>query len=250
MDSKLHVDVPGYGVYSFSRDPACRCAIQLESLGSLDSLEIITEHDNDMVCRATWTGQSTSNESSSLPSSVVLKLVFCEPNSAFDIELEAEMYAHASGIQGTVIPRCFGLFSGSAVDDDDDTAKLLLLEDCGDPMRDPDGSITNADGFYLPDSKKIISQILLLHHDGGILHGNLEAKNIVWKNGKPVIVDLSQASFHKCLQKMSVTPLTLAPKFTEFGCGEIHTACIKYGVWFRARMPKMFWNPLDVMDIA
>ncbi|EIN08375.1 hypothetical protein PUNSTDRAFT_52812 [Punctularia strigosozonata HHB-11173 SS5] len=235
MSNDLQVTIPIHGTFRLSPDAKQLHPIYLATYGSLEGPDIIQSHDNGVVCRATWTGQTLSSSAAirrSLPTRVVFKLYYCD-SRLNDLEHEARMYAHASKVQGSVIPRCFGLFAGVNVENEDERVKLLLLEDCGDPRRHSNGKLVLPDEFSLKQSLAIIKCLVLLHQDGGLEHHDFEPRNIVWLNDeRPVIVDLGHAKRHECDQRLVISPMKLYPDIDEFGCFEVHDRCVRYGIWF------------------
>ncbi|EIN07925.1 hypothetical protein PUNSTDRAFT_114333 [Punctularia strigosozonata HHB-11173 SS5] len=247
MSNVLHVSIPHIGEYRLTPDPRNLHPTHPATYGSLACLDIIKSYEDDMVCRATWTGQTPSAEYDKLlPTSVVFKLHFCR-SKPWDLERETKMYAHASAVQGYIIPRCFGLFAGSAINDDGDKVMMLLLHDCGDPMKHPDGRLYRANEFSYEQSKNIVTRLGLLHHHGHLEHNDFHPRNIVWwKNTEPIIVDLAHAIEHECAQQYPIVPLILYPDVDEFGCDELHDVCVQFGIWFNELVKfRNVWIPAD-----
>ena len=75
-------------------------------------------------------------------------------------------------------------------------------------------------------------RVLVRIHRSGIAHGDIDERNVLFNaDGKPFVVDFEEAVPHTCGQAIRITLHHLTPDAEEFGCDELHTVCIRLGIW-------------------
>jgi len=98
---------------------------------------------------------------------------------------EAEIYQKLQCIQGRAIPICHGLFFIKS------TCALLLMEDCGERL-------ASFSALCKLLRVQLISHISAIH-ERGVLHNDIEARNIVVSNNNLRIIDFGLAEDgHQC----------------------------------------------------
>lgn len=68
-------------------------------------------------------------------------------------------------------------------------------------------------------------------HECGVQHNDIEPRNIVVKDGIPLIIDLEHASAHDCRCKTIIYEGAYCPDEYDFGCSEIYQYARKACVW-------------------
>jgi RIO-like serine/threonine protein kinase len=107
--------------------------------------------------------------------------------SQANLRAEFSVYQKLSPLQGSAIPRYFGLFNVQSL------GLLLLLEDCGQSIRAFD-ELSNRQRAALIDHMFTI-------HKYGICHGDLEPRNIVVSPaGKMTVIDFEMSDQTHCCE--------------------------------------------------
>ncbi|GJE90084.1 hypothetical protein PsYK624_062070 [Phanerochaete sordida] len=160
------------------------------------------------------------------PLNVVCKIVFDEDSDR--LEDEAELYTHKmKHLQGTTVPRFYGLFSGTYVNMLGRTRAIrcIIVEAWG-------SSPTTLK--RVPMSLRItIAEAVLRIHAAGVQHNDLRLPNILISPDKREvrIVDFDNASQHDCPRAMPVILYAWEPTLAEFGCSELHDFISNLGIW-------------------
>ncbi|GJE90087.1 hypothetical protein PsYK624_062100 [Phanerochaete sordida] len=160
------------------------------------------------------------------PIEVVCKIAFNEDSDR--LEDEAELYTHKmKHLQGTTIPRFYGLFSGTYINMLGKTRAIrcIILEAWG-------ASMTTLK--RVPMSRRItIAEAVLRIHAAGVQHNDLRLANILISADKSEvrIVDFDDASEHPCARAMPVILYAWKPTIADFGCREIHDFVKDLGIW-------------------
>ncbi|KAJ3572018.1 hypothetical protein NP233_g3363 [Leucocoprinus birnbaumii] len=143
---------------------------------------------------------------------------------------EYQRYEDLVKLQGTFIPRCYGLFQASLAEESDDeedsdVVSCLVLE--------YDGEASAVELNKNPKEFNLsVIKVLEALHDAGFTHGSIHPSNILNKQGQPVLIDLEFVkSDHKCGRVASVTDSGLENKTGDFGCSEIYNAARKMDLW-------------------
>jgi len=134
------------------------------------------------------------------------------------LEEEGRIYRDAlQTLQGTTIPRCFGLFLGMG--EEGQSIACLVLEYWGECLRQP--------FQFLPLNLKIqILEGLASIHREGLLHGDFAERNVLLHDGDIRIIDFDQTqSGHDCRWKMNFRPGEELPHREEFGCDQLWEVC-------------------------
>jgi len=134
-----------------------------------------------------------------------------------DLDKEAAVYAGAlQHLQGTVIPRCYGLYTGSG--EGGQPIACLVLEHCGECIQER--------FQYLPLSVRIrILERLADIHRCGLCHGDFAERNVLQRDGDIRIIDFDQTNYHNCDCDMNFYPGGKSPDAEEFGCHELWEVC-------------------------
>ncbi|KAJ7028668.1 kinase-like domain-containing protein [Mycena alexandri] len=119
----------------------------------------------------------------SSPVPVVAKVAL-HPAETHLLLQEAAIYARLSHLQGSAIPRIFGVFAGRAF-------AVLVMAHVG-------GQVDQIGTLNREQRASLYSGLERLHA-GGVLHGDLRAENVVVSaTGVPSLIDLSHARVHQC----------------------------------------------------
>ncbi|TFK37994.1 hypothetical protein BDQ12DRAFT_684482 [Crucibulum laeve] len=156
--------------------------------------------------------------------SVALKFAMRE-DFISDLAEELNVYNGAlEPLQGSTIPRCYGLYAGSG--EEGQTIACLVLEYWGECLRRPFNQ--------QPLHKRVrILERLGEIHRRGLLHGDFAERNVLELNGDIRIIDFDQTTYHKCNCKMNFRPSGKVPSVEEFGCEQL---------WEIGRYMKL-WTP-------
>ncbi|GJE90082.1 serine/threonine protein kinase [Phanerochaete sordida] len=160
---------------------------------------------------------------------VVCKIVLNEDSDR--LEDEARLYTERmKHLQGTTVPRFYGLFSGTYVNPAGRTRAIrcIIVEEWGSSM----SKIT-----HLPMSLRItIIEAVLRIHAAGVKHNDLRFPNILISEDKSEvrIVDFDNASEHTCPRSMPVILYAWEPTLADFGCREIHDFVSDLEIWTSA----------------
>ncbi|KAJ6502452.1 hypothetical protein C8R45DRAFT_976667 [Mycena sanguinolenta] len=136
------------------------------------------------------------------------------------LEEESRIYCNAlQTLQGTAIPRCFGIYTG--IGEEGQQIACLVLEYWGECLRQP--------FFVLPLDLKIqILERLGAIHREGLLHGDFAERNVLLLEGDVRIIDFDQTESHNCQCKMNFHPGEKLPDMEEFGCDQLWEVCRSY----------------------
>ncbi|KAJ7141128.1 hypothetical protein C8R44DRAFT_931478 [Mycena epipterygia] len=178
-------------------------------------------NDSSSVFRATITSTSPT---ALTPLDAVLKIDHTGQREQEFID-EAEAYSDfVFKLQGDLVPRFYGSFQTHL------NSKLItctVTQYCGEPMRPP---------FTWPRPPSSASRTKLILavdrlHERGASHGDLSERNILVKDGNPVLVDLEKTTRHKCERRMVMIQGVIAPTPEEFGCPELYSLIARKGLW-------------------
>ncbi|KAK7062818.1 hypothetical protein VNI00_000312 [Paramarasmius palmivorus] len=149
---------------------------------------------------------------------VVLKFAFRE-DFVDDLAQEAEVYRNAlEPLQGSAIPRCYGLFTGEG--EEGQEIACLVLEYCGESLDQP--------FCLLPlDVRMRILERLYELHKCGVHHGDFAERNVLKYNNDIRLIDFDQTEFHDCdcNQTFDVRPGAKLPRPEDFGCPALWEIC-------------------------
>ncbi|KXN82904.1 hypothetical protein AN958_02056, partial [Leucoagaricus sp. SymC.cos] len=143
---------------------------------------------------------------------------------------EYQRYEDLVQFQGTLIPRCYGLFQASLAEEGEDEEEAgvvsCLVLGYGGEASAPELN-KNPKEFNLP-----VIKALETLHDAGFTHGSIQPSNILNNQGTPILIDLEFVKGeHKCDRAASVTSNGLENKSGDFGCSEIYHAARKMDLW-------------------
>ncbi|KZT27970.1 hypothetical protein NEOLEDRAFT_948037 [Neolentinus lepideus HHB14362 ss-1] len=152
---------------------------------------------------------------------VVLKLAYTDDTVA-DLRKEVALYSHQLlGLQGTVVPACFGLYEESS---GGTCTGCLVLEDCGDP---PDVSLED-----LPMRQRVVVlRNLQKLHWAGVQHDDYRRQNIVIRDGQIRVIDFNKTSPHSCECPIEIKRPMERPDVLDFKCWNLYVFCIDLSVW-------------------
>lgn len=68
-------------------------------------------------------------------------------------------------------------------------------------------------------------------HESGVQHNDVEPRNIVVKDGSPVLVDFQHATVHDCGCKTVIHEGARMPEEYDFGCYEIYMYARRACIW-------------------
>ncbi|KAK0215061.1 hypothetical protein IW262DRAFT_1513983 [Armillaria fumosa] len=148
---------------------------------------------------------------------VIIKVARTEKEFSF-LQWEERVYNQClRGLQGTVVPKCYGLFG---TNDRGRKTGCLVLEYCA-----PANNIRHAD--YCRKVMVAITKI----HQAGIIHGDVRRSSHVLSTPDGVrIVDFSNAKIHEC---PNAKPRLIDPRYapgSEKQCNELMILENGYGV--------------------
>ncbi|KAG9226797.1 hypothetical protein CCMSSC00406_0009715 [Pleurotus cornucopiae] len=171
------------------------------------------------------TGTAVYRGSLKLPDSLELEKVvvktdfFAETLRQSAFQHEVDMYEfHLSSLQGLSIPYCYGLFQHKG--EGDKVSSFLILEDCGDRIKDV-SSLTNSFKLKALDALYEI-------HCAGYTHGDLSLHNITNRDGEPFFIDLETAEPHKCEMTERII---VGEERRRIECDEIDICCMLLEIW-------------------
>ncbi|GBE89710.1 hypothetical protein SCP_1700340 [Sparassis crispa] len=130
-------------------------------------------------------------------------------------------------LQGIAIPRYVGLFQGEM---EDGRCACLVREYCGERLRKP---LCGTKWDFRGEVVNLLRQI----HDKGVEHGNFSEENIVIDvEGRPFLIDFSEAEKHECEATMPITIDDIQPMLKDFGCRELFNAAVLAEVWLPGKI--------------
>ncbi|KII90557.1 hypothetical protein PLICRDRAFT_39132 [Plicaturopsis crispa FD-325 SS-3] len=123
-------------------------------------------------------------------------------------------------LQGTVIPRCYGVFRGEY---HGLWITSLVLQYCGQPRESP---------FNLTEKAYNVQTIdnLLEIHDCGVCHRDFSERHILDNDGQPFVVDFRHAELHDCGRDLIIVG-DWRPTADDFGCDEVRDAAWNMRLW-------------------
>ncbi|KAJ7109486.1 hypothetical protein C8R44DRAFT_289464 [Mycena epipterygia] len=163
----------------------------------------------------------------------------------YGLEEEERVYGNAlKTLQGSAIPRCFGIYTGMQ---EDRPIACLVLEYFGECIKQP--------FQFLPLDLKIqILEHLGAIHREGLLHGDFAERNVLLQDGNIRIIDFDQteAGHHcRCTMNFRLLPLPGAsgmPGINEFGCEQLWEVWSDLRMWdiSAGRFPQWFVPRLSI----
>ncbi|TFY75119.1 hypothetical protein EWM64_g8891 [Hericium alpestre] len=153
---------------------------------------------------------------------VVCKIGFGKKAKA-RIAHEAALYnGKLRHLQGVYIPICHGYFVGDA---DGESTGCLLVAYCGEPIREMFMRLP-------PTFKTGLVSALVAIHDAGVEHRDLAHRNILNRDGLPVVIDFGDAEDHACGRHISIVEGAPAPSLScELGCVELYQFFLDLRIW-------------------
>ncbi|PSR76124.1 hypothetical protein PHLCEN_2v8674 [Hermanssonia centrifuga] len=145
------------------------------------------------------------------------------------LEVEAELYnTRLKDLQGTDVPRFFGLFTG-IIEGFPIRIACILLEYCGPTMG---GYFKDYD---IPTRGKIIEALVHIHN-AGVQHNDFDTYHVILDQSdsrdlKVRIVDFGHADKHTCRRKMEIRPYEFAPWQGDFSCSELYDLAYCTDFW-------------------
>ncbi|KAJ7046901.1 hypothetical protein C8F04DRAFT_1062110 [Mycena alexandri] len=141
-----------------------------------------------------------------------------------DLEEEGRIYCDAlQTLQGTAVPRCFGMFTGMG--EEGQPIACLVLEYWGECLQQPFQVLS------LDLKIQILERLGAIHREG-LLHGDFAERNVLLFEGDVRIIDFDQTeSGHDCHCKMDFTPGEKLPDMEEFGCDQLFEICRYLRIW-------------------
>ncbi|KAI0066618.1 hypothetical protein BV25DRAFT_1912670 [Artomyces pyxidatus] len=124
-------------------------------------------------------------------------------------------------LQGSWIPKLYGCFYGE-VDGDDRT--LLILEDCGETVTE---CFAKMELSFKVDLIEAFREI----HRAGVIHCDVAERNVLVKNGRPVVIDFGEAVEQECKCKMDMVPGDYRPHEAVFNCNELYQLGRSLRIW-------------------
>ncbi|KAF8960729.1 hypothetical protein BDZ97DRAFT_1832592 [Flammula alnicola] len=135
-----------------------------------------------------------------------------------DLVEETEMYiGPLEPLQGSTVPRCYGLYAGTGMEDQ--AIACLVLEYWGEVIQKPFSQ--------LPMELRVrILERLGKIHQQGLLHGDFAERNVLQKNGDVRIIDFDRAVPHQhCDFDMNFHAGEKLPDQKKFGCEHLWDIC-------------------------
>ncbi|KAF8059805.1 hypothetical protein FPV67DRAFT_1424439 [Lyophyllum atratum] len=121
-------------------------------------------------------------------------------------------------LQGTYIPRCYGLFQATIYNK---LVSVLLLENCGESVDFRDESLSIE-----------IYRLFTELHVHGFAHHDVDGRNVVKnQDGRFILIDLSHSRPHKCEVRLHVLIGNFAPRRSDFGCQELYDLATELDFW-------------------
>ncbi|KLO05328.1 hypothetical protein SCHPADRAFT_1002969 [Schizopora paradoxa] len=151
---------------------------------------------------------------------------------------EAAVYhEQLSSLQGKDIPKFFGYYEGSFLEDEDEDeddspvrVSCIFLEDCGDAVD------CNFGDLPLADRAEIMKKVGRVHQCGLILD-DFQEQNVVSKGSSYRLIDFQHVETgHKCPWKGGrVYEGQVIPTFDQIGCPALHNVGLELQLW-RSRL--------------
>ncbi|KAF8212126.1 hypothetical protein K438DRAFT_1806008, partial [Mycena galopus ATCC 62051] len=132
------------------------------------------------------------------------------------LEEETRIYYALQTLQGTAIPRCFGIYTGTG--EEGQKIACLVLEYWGECLELPFEPFPR---IKVRVSIKVLERLGAIHQQG-LLHGDFAERNVLLHEGDVRIIDFDGAlSGHDCQCKMNFRPGEKLPELEEFGCDQL-----------------------------
>ncbi|KAJ3557988.1 hypothetical protein NM688_g1172 [Phlebia brevispora] len=162
------------------------------------------------------------------PKQVVCKLVKGDTNRT---RAEAEFYVnHLKSVQGFLVPRFIGFFSGSSRNTEK-SVSCLLLEYAGEALQHS--------WPYVPIDirSKIMDELIRLHRMG-IYHNDFRPENfVVDESGHPYMINFEEAELHEChVAQRKFRLFQVEPPRTDLECVEVCEASLEMDIWTPVRV--------------
>lgn len=188
---------------------------------------------------------SATCASAAASASVAVALKFAMRDDLIDdLVREASVYTGVlGGLQGHVVPRCYGIYAGTM--DDGQTVACLALEYWGECLRRPFDRLSvdlrcvyivrtlplNVHfflSFYSANFSlqrlRILQQLGEIHKRG-LIHGDFAERNVLERNGDIRIIDFDQTSRHECRCRLTFRSGEALLDDELFGCDQLWEVC-------------------------
>ncbi|KAI0061430.1 hypothetical protein BV25DRAFT_756902 [Artomyces pyxidatus] len=153
--------------------------------------------------------------------SVVCKLALESP-SIKRLAKEQRLYdGKLKHLQGVCLPRCYGYYTGEV---QGEPRTILVLEDCGEEVRECFAAMKPAFKTQLIEAFREI-------HRAGVEQRDLAERNILVKDGHPIVIDFGEAVEVECQCKMDIVQGAVAPREAVFNCDELYQLCRNLKIW-------------------
>ncbi|KAF8059804.1 hypothetical protein FPV67DRAFT_1674240 [Lyophyllum atratum] len=185
----------------------------------IEEVTEIYEGDYTTVYRASLLGHQPAG-----PRNIVLKTDVNAryPRSSIFTQEALRYEKDLQRLQGTYIPRCYGLFQATIYNK---LVSVLLLEDCGESVDFRDESLSC-------DDKIEIYHLFTELHGHGFAHHDVDGRNVVKnQDGRFILIDLEHSGPHKCEVRLQVLMGDFAPPDLEFGCQELYDLAMELDFW-------------------
>ncbi|KAJ7233906.1 hypothetical protein C8J57DRAFT_1090135 [Mycena rebaudengoi] len=182
---------------------------------SIDSARLIQINERSSVFRAELIRPNQQ------PEKVVLKI---DPTGRREAEFITEAAAYETGakeLQGDLVPLFYGTFQ---TDIGNVVVTCTIIQYCGEPM---EYALRDSDPDFLTQLVRVVDRL----HRHGLSHGDLYERNILVKDGRPILIDLESLETHPCARRMNLLQGVLEPTVEEFGCPEMHDLILRCGAW-------------------
>ncbi|KAJ3826609.1 kinase-like domain-containing protein [Lentinula raphanica] len=159
--------------------------------------------------------------------SIALKFAFRE-DLVDDLYQEAQTYEFTlRSLQGVVVPRCYGFFTG--VGPDGQEIACLALEYWGESLRAPFRKLS------IDLRLRILDSLVKLHRCG-LHHGDFAERNVLVNGNDIRLIDFDQSIYHDCdceaTFELRSRVGTQIPNAMEFGCPVLWEICrTEMAIW-------------------
>ncbi|KAJ3554399.1 hypothetical protein NM688_g3132 [Phlebia brevispora] len=174
------------------------------------------------------------------PKKVVCKLVVGDVSRT---RAEADFYEkYLKTVQGFLVPKFIGMFSGTSKYSEEDVA-CLLLEYAGKALQDSWTDIP------IETRSKVMDELMRLHRMG-VYHNDFDPGNfVVDETGHPYMIDFEEAEMHEChVANREFKMYEVEPLRTELDCAEVCEASMEMDIWTRVKVA-FHGIVVDVRDI-
>ncbi|PSR82306.1 hypothetical protein PHLCEN_2v6097 [Hermanssonia centrifuga] len=166
------------------------------------------------------------------------------------LEAEADLYStELKDLQGTDVPRFFGLFTG-VIKAYRTRIACILLEYCGPTMGGYFDDYDMATRLVALTSRVVLTlnpmltglnrgkiiEAFVRIHNAGVQHNDIETYHVILdqsdsENLKVRIIDFDNAEKHTCTRKMEIRPYGFAPWRGDFMCWELYDLALDTDFW-------------------